>query len=173
MSKRKADEEVEAEAKKLRKEEQAAAAREQGKRSIDEHEKEEVQSDKSWKKKKLNWLRTINKIPGVTPINRVQVVELYSPERVNKVAKEHGMITGLSLDLLTGWNFDQKEDRDLAEKYVRDFEPLFVIGSPMCTMFSQLQALNRSREGTRSEDYEERMRRAEKHMNFAVRIYRI
>ena len=121
----------------------------------------------------MNWLRTISKIPGVTPINRVQVVELYSPERVNKVAKEHGLNTGLSLDLLTGWDFDKEEDRKLAERYVREFKPLFVIGSPMCTMFSQLQALNRDRKGARSEDYEERLRRAEKHMNFAARIYRI
>ena len=40
-------------------------------------------------------------------------------------------------------------------------------------MFSQLQAMNRNREGAKGEEYEERMRRAEKHMNFAVRIYRI
>ena len=85
----------------------------------------------------------MSKIPGVVPVSRVQVVELYSPDRVNKVAREHGMETGLSLDLITGWNFDKKEDRDLAEKYVRDYKPLFVIGSPMCTMFSTLQNLNK------------------------------
>ena len=43
--------------------------------------------ENSWKRKKLNWLKTIVKVPGVVAINRVQVVELYSPERVNKVAK--------------------------------------------------------------------------------------
>ena len=80
---------------------------------------EAMQEEESWKKKKLNWLKTISKVPGVVPISKVQVVELYSPERVNKVAKERGMVTGHSLDLTTGWNFDKKEDRDLAEKYIR------------------------------------------------------
>ena len=81
----------------------------------------------------------------MVPISKSQVVELYSPERVNKVAKERGMVTGYSLDLTTGWNFDKKEDRDMAERYIREVKPTFVIGSPMCTMFSQLQALNKER----------------------------
>ena len=111
-------------------------------------------------KKKLNWLRAIAKVPG-GPISKVQVVELYSPERVNAIAKERGLKTGLSMDLITGWNFDRKEDRELAEKYIREFKPLVVIGSPMCTMFSQVQALNRNREGAQKEEYEARRRNAE------------
>ena len=45
------------------------------------------------------------------PIGRVQVAEIYSPERVTKVAKSMGMEVGLSMDLITGWNFDKAEDR--------------------------------------------------------------
>ena len=140
---------------------------------MDNADKEEEQGGKAWKRKKLNWLKTIAKVPGVVPVSKVQVVELYSPERVNKVAKERGMATGLSLDLTTGWNFDKQEDKDLAEKYIREQKPLFVIGSPMCTMFSQLQALNKKWNEKRAEEYEARLRKAEAHMRFAVKMYRI
>ena len=102
-------------------------------------------------------------MPGIVPISRVQVVELYSPERVNKMAKERGMETGLSLDLITGWNFDKTEDRELAERYVREYRPTFLIGSPMCTMFSQLQALNKDRD---PEKFQERLKKAERHIQF-------
>ena len=47
-------------------------------------------------------MRTIAKVPGVVPISKVHVVELYSPERVNVIAKERGLKTGLSMDLITG-----------------------------------------------------------------------
>ena len=94
----------------------------------------------------MRWLKTIAKITEIVPISRVQVAEIYSPERVNKVANERGMKTGLSMDLLTGWDFDRREDRDLAERYIREYKPTFLIGSPMCTMFSRLQALNRGRD---------------------------
>ena len=100
----------------------------------------------------------------------MQVVEIYSPERVNKVAKEKGMKTGLSLDLMTGWNFDKRSDREMAEKYIRETKPTFVIGSPMCTMFSPLQSFNKDKG---SEEHKERMRKAEAHMKFAMRMYDI
>ena len=70
---------------------------ERNKRNIQEDEDEPAESEKSWKKKKLNWLKTVSKTLGVVPVSRVQVVELYSPERVNKVAKEYGMETGLGV----------------------------------------------------------------------------
>ena len=127
----------------------------------DEQDKEEEKSERNWKRKKLNWLKSIAKDPGVVPVSRVQVVEIYSPERVNKVAKQMGMEVGLSMGLITGWNFDRKEDRDLAEKYIREYKPTFLIGSPMCTMFSQVQSLNR---GRNPEEFEDRLRQAEKHI---------
>ena len=123
----------------------------------------------NWKKKKLNWLKSIAKTPGVVPIGRVQVVEVYSPERVAKVAKEMGMEAGLSMDLVTGWNFDKSEDREMAERYIREYRPTFLIGSPMCTMFSQLQALNMGKD---PEKYQEKLRKAERHIQFVVKLYR-
>ena len=101
------------------------------KRNVEEEDGEPVGNERTWKKKKLRWLKTIAKIPEIIPISKVQVVELYSPERVNKVAAEKGMTVGLSMDLLTGWDFDKKEDRDMAERYIREYRPTFLIGSPM------------------------------------------
>ena len=109
---------------------------EPNKRGIGDDEEEPAESERSWKKKKLRWLKTIAKITEIVPISRVHVAEIYSPERVNKVAAERGMKVGLSMDLITGWNFDRKEDRELAERYIREYKPTFLIGSPMCTMFS-------------------------------------
>ena len=51
-------------------------------------------------------MKNIKKIPGVVPIGRVQVAEIYSPERVTKVAQDAGMEVGLSMDLITGWDFN-------------------------------------------------------------------
>ena len=98
-------------------------------------------------------------------MGRVHVAEIYSPERVVKAARASGMEVGLSMDLVTGWNFDKAEDRQLAEKYVREYKPLFLIGSPMCTMFSRLQELNKNRD---AEKFEERLRKAEKHIQFVL-----
>ena len=127
MRSRDQDEE-EQQRKKPRKEEQEEVARgESQKRGIDEHEQSGCNGEKNWKKKKLNWLRAIARVPGVVPISKVQVVEIYSPERVAKVAKRMGMEVGLSMDLVTGWNFDKTEDRELAERYIRDFKPKFLL----------------------------------------------
>ncbi len=80
----------------------------------------------------------------------VDVTEIYSPRRVVEVAEEMGLRGGLSLDLTTGWDFDREEDRDKTWEYITRIKPLVVIGSPMCTMFSQLQNLRKiSEEGDR------------------------
>ena len=44
-----------------------------------EESKNGDKSERNWKKKKLNWLKSIKKIPGVVPIGRVQVAGIYSP----------------------------------------------------------------------------------------------
>ena len=45
----------------------------------------------------------------------VDLVELYSPERVTKEAPRYRLKPGLALDLKTGWDFDRKEHRQAAE----------------------------------------------------------
>ena len=66
------------------------------------------------------------------------VAEVYSPPRVAIEAEKFGLQPGWSMDLTNGWDFRQKEDRERAKKYVEEEKPLLLIGSPMCTYFSNM-----------------------------------
>ena len=61
----------------------------------------------------------------------VDVMEIFSPERVGKLCKEYGLDQGSSMDIKRCW-----------EAVIKD-EPMLVIGSPPCTMFARLQELNK------------------------------
>ena len=79
------------------------------------------------------------------------IIEMYSPKRVNGMAELMGIIPGMSLDLMTNdvdglpWDFNISEKRERAERLVREKKALLLIGSPMCSAFSQLQIINFSR----------------------------
>jgi hypothetical protein len=47
------------------------------------------------------------------------------------------------MDLMTGWNFELKADRERAIRRIDEEEPMLVIGSPPCTYFSMLQELHK------------------------------
>ena len=76
------------------------------------------------------------------------VSEFYSPPRVVKVAKELGTKGGASLDLTVPasdgyiWDFSRKHCRDRAMQIVVDKRPLFLMMSPECTPYSNIQNLN-------------------------------
>ena len=80
-------------------------------------------------------MKTVPKIPGVVPRTKVQVVEVYSPERVCGMAKERGLKLGLSMDLVTGWNFDNREDRELAENTSENTNPCMLLGHQCAQCF--------------------------------------
>ena len=69
------------------------------------------------------------------------IVELFSPPRVTKVADTREWTHGACMDKLAGWDFNKEGDRREAIDYIRRERPLWVIGCPPCTMFSQLQNL--------------------------------
>ena len=97
----------------------------------------------------------------------VDMCEVFSPPRVGKGAIKFGMKVGDAMDLTTGWDFNLKSDRDKAEKYIDDHQPLVVIGSPPCTPFSQLHNW--------SPDTPENRRtwnEGVEHMRFVVKLYR-
>ena len=75
---------------------------------------------------------------------------------------------GEAMDLVTGWDFSRKADRDRAVKYVETSRPLLVIGSPISTMFSQLQRLS-SWTAQKQRRWEEH----KMHMEFVARIYKM
>ena len=70
------------------------------------------------------------------------ITEVYSPERVNDVARRHGLVAGSSLDLTNGWDFTKPKHKRAAWKKVKAEDPYLIIGSPPCTLFSLLQELN-------------------------------
>ena len=69
---------------------------------------------------------------------------------------------GLGLFLLG--DFEKQADREAAEKHVRVMKPRFLIGSPVCTMFSALQNLRRWTWGK-----ERRWLKAVEHIEFMVK----
>ena len=73
----------------------------------------------------------------------VDVMEVYSPERVASYCKEFGLAPGSSLDLSNGFDFDTHQDRQRACEIVHRDIPLLIIGSPPCTYFSMLNELNK------------------------------
>ena len=78
-------------------------------------------------------------------IMSMDVAEVYSPERVVKLAKEHGLEAGFSFDITTvdgngePWDFTKPERRREAIRRIRESKPLFIVGSPLCTEFSIMQ----------------------------------
>ena len=103
------------------------------------------------------------------------VCEVYSPPRVVPAARAMGLPGGWSLDLTThdaegrAWDFDKSEVRARCRKLVRESRPAVIVGSPMCTMFSQLQRMNR---GNYDPQEWSRMRvKAIMHLTFAFELY--
>ena len=95
------------------------------------------------------------------------IAEVYSPPRVTEEAKKWGLHAGEAMDITTGWDFRDAVQRQRAWDYVGKHKPKLLIGSPMCTMFSQLQTLS----GWGPEK-ERRWGEAVKHMMFVVSLYR-
>ena len=79
----------------------------------------------------------------------VDITEVYSPERVARVAKKFGIVSGSSMDLTNGWDFEREDHKRLAWKRVRGEAPYLPIGSPPCTCFSVLQELNKAVHGSK------------------------
>ena len=104
-------------------------------------------------------------------IANVQVAEVYSPPRVVAMAKAMGLKGGWSLDLTTTdcdgrrWNFNELEMRNRAVRRVIEDQPLFLIGSPMCIVFSAMNRINHSK--MRPEEVEARMACGRAHLEFA------
>ena len=69
------------------------------------------------------------------------VAEYYSPPRVLPVVRCKGLRGSLSLDILTGWDFNSHELRQLSLKLLSVLSIMMLILSPPCTAFSELQRL--------------------------------
>ena len=65
--------------------------------------------------------------------------ELFSPPRVCFAAKQLGLRAHLSMDILNGFDFVTSAGRGAAWRLLERHQPDFIMLSPPCTMFSQLQ----------------------------------
>ena len=105
----------------------------------------------------------------------VDITEVYSPERVNKLARKFGLVPGASMDLTNGYDFTKPEDRRRAWSEIKKTEPFLIIGSPPCTMFSNLQELNKHMHRDDSlwmERLEREKAKAVEHLQFCALLYR-
>ena len=69
-------------------------------------------------------------------------MDMFSPERVAKIAAKYGLIAWDFLDLLTGWDLPVKAQQMKVWESVERDEPEVIIGSPPCTLFIALQNIN-------------------------------
>ena len=102
-------------------------------------------------------------------LKRVEVVEMYSVPRVTVEAKKFGLEAGEAMDLTTGWDFRLNEHRECAKRYIHEYKPKLLIGSPMCTAFSTWQRLNDLRRDP--EEVARAWSKAMKHLSFVCELY--
>ena len=105
------------------------------------------------------------------------VSEIYPPPRVKALAHRLGLRKGFALDLTVidpedgmPWDFGRPEKRQKAYRMVQEEKPMLLIGSPMCTAFSNLQKFNRRKNPAmhqRMLDY------AVMHISFCISLYRL
>ena len=69
------------------------------------------------------------------------IAEFYSQPRLVPVAIAAGLYGALSADLVTGWNFEQIQDRERSLCLLTEHEVFFLMLSPPCTAFSPLNEL--------------------------------
>ena len=105
----------------------------------------------------------------------VDITEVYSPERVAKVAKKFGLVAGSSMDLTNGWDFNIEDHKRKALAAIRNEQPFLLIGSPPCTYFSMLQELNIAVNGHKEgwmEKFNKEKEKAKRQVEFCCVLYR-
>ena len=110
-------------------------------------------------------------------VNNVDITEVYSPWRVNKVASEMSLKPGWSMDLTNTdelgqpWDFSQVEMRNKAYRKIAAQKPLLLIGSPPCTDMSALQTFNFGKMDPA--EVARRQEQARKHIEFCCQLYEL
>ena len=103
------------------------------------------------------------------------VSEVFSPPRVVVQAPRYGLSPGISLDLTVSdeygrpWDLSDHPTRERVIKLVEAEKPMLIIGSPPCTMFSQLQSLVKHM--TDEHIWNQRMEQAVEHLRFCMFLY--
>jgi len=117
-------------------------------------------------------------IYGVAPAEaKAKVCELFSPPRVTAEMTRLpivGLIAGTTFDLREdvdgrSWNFLLESDRRRARRIIQTERPFLVIGSPPCTAFSIMNAINFAR--MPADEVRRRMTEARILFDFAMEVY--
>ena len=114
----------------------------------------------------------------LTSLNIIDITEAFSPPRVMIQGERLGLRAGSSMDLLTGWNFELKaeRERERAIQRIEEEEPMLVIGSPPCPYISTLQELNKFNQRY-NEDwlarFNDNLSKATEHIKFCIKLYRM
>ena len=104
----------------------------------------------------------------------VDVTEVYSQPRIAAACMEVGLIGGSSLDLRTGWDLSKPVQQRKDSQVIMKESPKLLIGSPPCTLFSNLQNINLAFRGAQWEhEFYERRRKAEVHLKFCCKLYKL
>lgn len=107
----------------------------------------------------------------------MDVAEIYSPERVTKMAREIGLSAGWAMDITNvdeygePWDFDELHMRNKAVRRVIRDRPMLFIGSLMCTEFCIWMAINHKL--MPPEVVAERLRKAKQHLRFCTQLYKL
>ena len=78
------------------------------------------------------------------------------------------------MDLKSGYDFDRLEDRNKAWEMMETDEPMLVVGSPPCTLFSVLMELNKHMYGNNEEwmaRFHANLEKAKRYVIFCTKIY--
>ena len=145
------------------------------KRAMPETPPMEISGVETWVEefRQLNELE--EKYALLLQLGSVGVAEVYSPPRVTAKASSFGIRPGFALDLTVldedgeAWDFSIPAKREKARKLVVETQPFLLVGSPPCTPFSRLQALNYPHMDQAK--VQEMMRAGIMHLEFCIELY--
>jgi hypothetical protein len=93
------------------------------------------------------------------------------------MAPSYGLVPGSAYDIEVDddkgvpWDFDIPEQRNKCIREILAQRPAFLIGSPMCTAFSILQGLNKTK--MEPAKWNAMWDKGVRHMLFAIKLYRL
>ena len=123
---------------------------------------------------------TLDEVPDVLILSTSYdhgIGEVYSPPRVVPISVKHGFKGGWSMDRLVkdsdghAWNFDDPAMRERARALVSKGFTLLVIGSPMCTYFSNIMNIAKLR--MKPGDFERKYAHGVFHLQFMFELFDI
>ena len=107
----------------------------------------------------------IVEVYGSIPSQKDAIVELYSQPRIAPEAAARGLKAELSIDLATGYDLKQPEDRQKVRDQLRKRKPRLLVTCPPCTKFSPLQNLR-----AYPERLEDELDEAVLHVDFSMEL---